>query len=322
MAVFHPEGYHGQQCGAPFFEGWYIKLVSRDQGHVLILIPGVSKSKHPDASHAFLQIVHHPTGFITYLRFPLSEWSAAEHQLDIALAGSRFTSEGIYLSPDTPGLPLYGTLHYGPLLPWPVTVFSPGAMGGFAWVPFMQCYHAVISLTHSLTGELLWEKQRISFDRGQGYIEKDWGSAFPSAYVWFQSNHFNTMDGALTGTIATIPWLGSSFRGFIIGLYLHGRLIRFTTYQRSRLRLLCINDDEIHIMVQNRTYLLEIRAPRRSGHIIQGPSGHHMDRPIHHTPTTQLHLTLFKKKTGECVFTGQGYLAGLEIQGDLDHLIS
>ncbi len=321
MAVFHPEGYHGQRCRAPFFEGWYIKLVSRDQRDVLILIPGVSKSKHPDASHAFLQIVHHPSGFTTYLQFPLSEWSAAEHRLDITLAGSRFTSESIYLSPDTPGLPLQGTLYYGPLLPWPVTVFSPGAMGVFAWVPFMQCYHAVLSLTHSLAGDLFWGEKRISFDTGQGYIEKDWGSAFPSAYVWFHSNHFDTMNVALTGTIATIPWLGTSFRGFIIGLYLHGRLLRFTTYRHSCLRLLRIHDHEIHLIVQNRMYLLDIRAPRQSGHILHGPSDHQMNRPIHHTPTTLLHFALFKKKTGECVFTGRGHLAGLEIQGDLEHLI-
>ncbi|MCK7537696.1 MAG: tocopherol cyclase family protein [Marinilabiliales bacterium] len=28
------------------------------------------------------------------------------------------------------------------------------------------------------------------FSGGRGYIEKDWGHSFPSAYVWMQSNHF------------------------------------------------------------------------------------------------------------------------------------
>ena len=32
---------------------------------------------------------------------------------------------------------------------WPVKVTSPGAMGPYAFVPFMECYHGVVSMDHT-----------------------------------------------------------------------------------------------------------------------------------------------------------------------------
>ena len=37
-----------------------------------------------------------------------------------------------------------------PLDPWRVRPLSPGAMGWYAWVPAMECYHQVVSFGHAL----------------------------------------------------------------------------------------------------------------------------------------------------------------------------
>lgn len=78
--------------------------------------------------------------------------------------------------------------------------------------------------------------QQIDFSGGCGYIEKDWGAAFPEGYVWMQTNHFERSNACLTASIAMIPWLGSAFRGFLVGLWLDGELIRFTTYTGAKNR--------------------------------------------------------------------------------------
>ncbi|MEZ4893124.1 MAG: tocopherol cyclase family protein [Saprospiraceae bacterium] len=34
--------------------------------------------------------------------------------------------------------------------------------------------------------------EELDFTGGKGYMEKDWGRSFPSAYFWMQTNHFRS----------------------------------------------------------------------------------------------------------------------------------
>ena len=36
--IRHPEAYHGDNAGTPFFEGWYHKIVTKS-GHAIVIIP-------------------------------------------------------------------------------------------------------------------------------------------------------------------------------------------------------------------------------------------------------------------------------------------
>ena len=89
--------------------------------------------------------------------------------------------------------------------------------------------------------------ESINFTGGRGYIEKDWGQSFPAGYVWFQSNHFDIAGTSLTASIAVIPWLGSAFRGFIVGLWHQDKLYRFATYTGAKTKTLTITDDQVHM---------------------------------------------------------------------------
>jgi tocopherol cyclase len=51
-------------------------------------------------------------------------------------------------------------------------------MGWFAYVPFMECYHGVLSLDHEVNGRLRLGKRETDFSGGRGYIEKDWAAPF------------------------------------------------------------------------------------------------------------------------------------------------
>ncbi len=103
-------------------------------------------------------------------------------------------------------------------------------MGPYSFAPFMECYHGVLSFDHDMNGTLIMNGESVNFDGGRGYIEKDWGRAFPRAWVWGQSNHFDHPGTSITISVATIPWLRTSFRGFIIGLWHDRKLYRFATY--------------------------------------------------------------------------------------------
>ncbi len=43
---------------------------------------------------------------------------------------------------------------------------DPGIMGWYKYVPFMQCYHGVVSLNHELKGQLRINGSEHVFDDG------------------------------------------------------------------------------------------------------------------------------------------------------------
>lgn len=69
------------------------------------------------------------------------------------------------------------------------TFLNPNIMGYFNYIPNLECNHEVVSMNHSLNGEIIINGESIDFNHGKGYIEKDWGRSFPEKYIWIQSNH-------------------------------------------------------------------------------------------------------------------------------------
>ena len=147
-------------------------------------------------------------------------------------------------------------------------------MGWYAYVPFMECYHGVVSFDHSIKGTLEVDGTRVDYTGGRGYIEKDWGQSFPKAWIWMQSNHFATAGTCVTASVAVIPWLGSAFNGFIAGLWHRGRLYRFATYTGAKLERQEVTDRQVvlHYVDHRRDgYRLEIEATRASGGLLHSP---------------------------------------------------
>src|SRR4030042_6412444 len=235
LNIWRPEVYHGLGEKANFFEGWVYKRVDSSRKNILAVIPGVFISQNEQESHAFIQVLDGSTHRSHYQRFPLSQFQTASGQFHISIGPNSFSKHHLNLDlHDHPHL--RGQLQFEQLQSWPVHWSSPGAMGWYAFVPFMECYHGILSLDHRIDGERRMDGQQINFENGRGYLEKDWGKSFPQAYIWMQCNHFEQPSISLTLSIAKIPWLKGSFRGFIIGFLFGDRLYRFTTYNGAELR--------------------------------------------------------------------------------------
>lgn len=139
-------------------------------------------------------------------------------------------------------------------------------MGWYAWMPFLECYHGVVSFDHGLAGTLERDGEPVPFDGGRGYLEKDWGRAFPAGYVWMQTNHFAQPGTCLTASVALIPWLRGEFRGFIVGVRHQGELHQFATHTGARTTSLDIDDDQVRWSLRSRRgATLDLVAERRSG---------------------------------------------------------
>ncbi len=314
--TLHPAAYHGLSFKPPFFEGWYFKLVNHSEDQRFAIIPGVFLG---EKGHAFIQVLNGVTGQTTYHTFPLSEFQASSNKLDIRIGSNVFNERQIILNLDRGSGPLdriQGEIQLGDLNPWPVRSLSPGIMGWYAWVPFMECYHGVVSLDHSIQGTLEIESQAVDFGRGRGYIEKDWGKSFPDAWVWFQTNHFDQPGICLTASIATIPWLGSAFVGFIIGLWHNQTLYRLATYTGAKVEAIDIQEDVVYWTVRDRRYCLEMQARRVEGGLLKGPSRLEMDKRVVETLNASVSVRL-SGLDGKVIFAGEGRHAGLEVHNSL-----
>lgn len=216
---------------------------------------------------------------------------------------------------------LKGELNFSGNVPWPKPFYSPGIMGPFAFIPFMECYHGIVSMDHKITGTLKKDNLVFDFTGGRGYIEKDWGHSFPSAYVWMQSNHFSKPGNSFKASVAKIPWIGSSFTGFIAGLWLDKQLIRFTTYNGTKLIRMNVSLENVLIVLRNSRHTLEIEAIRREAAGLASPIGGFMNGRIEESMSAELKVKLTHTKSGERIWEDTGYHAGLEVAGKIEEII-
>ncbi|NDJ52876.1 MAG: hypothetical protein GYB68_07320 [Chloroflexi bacterium] len=327
--LWKPAVYQGRGKDRNYFEGWYFKVIDADAKHRYAVIPGVFYGQTPETSHSFVQTLDGATGQAAYHRYALGDFRAAEDTFDVWVGPNHFQLDTITLDISDEQRQMQGELHFERPIGWPVTTFSPGIMGWYAFVPFMQTYHGVLGLDHAVSGGLTVNGQAASFDGGRGYIEKDWGRAFPSAHVWLQTNHFEQPGTSLTLSVATIPWLFSQFRGFIVGFWHEQVLYRFTTYTGASLARLIVSDLAVDVSLvgpahpdSRDRYQLDVEVQRsQTAGVLHAPDTVDMIQRVAESMTSDVKVRLTNLTTQTPVFQGVGKYAGVETSGQLAEII-
>ncbi len=315
-AFFNPEQFQGWGRRRKYFEGWYFKIVNAEQTKAFAFIPGIAiddngrkkpfiqvldGKKQTSVNHTFTEKEFIPTPGIFNLNIGPNFFS--EHRMSLQL-------------PD-----IKGELRFLDAVRWPKHWYSPGIMGPYSFVPFMECYHGIVSMDHSIVGQLEINGEQINFDQGRGYIEKDWGHSFPSAYTWMQTNHFSVPGISVKASVAKIPWITKSFVGFIAGLWIHDTLYKFTTYNGSKLRKSFIDENRVEIVLENRNFKIELLAHRDRVTELASPIQGLMDGRIEESMTSTIEVNLFDKKQKRLLFADTGRNAGLEVAGKIDEIM-
>lgn len=166
-----------------------------------------------------------------------------------------------------------------------MTPAIPGIMGWFAWIPFMQCYHAWSVLTTAWMEGLKLMGLRSIFP-GTGYIEKDWGSSFP---------------------------------GYIVGLWYRGELYRFAIYNGTRVEQLEMTASMIYWTLASRTHRLELAADRAGSGLLYAPGDAGMACRVAESLAAMMDVRLTTLQ-GKVLFEDEGSYAGLEVVGDVRRL--
>ena len=315
-ALFNPEQYHGWGKSKKYFEGWYYKIVNAEEDKAFAIIPGIAMDGNGN-QQAFIQVLDGKKLSASYHRFNSSEFMPKPGIFHVDIATNTFTKDKIRLNlPD-----MKGELLFTNLVHWPSTWYSPGIMGPFSFVPFMQCYHGILSMDHSIEGELNINGDITDFTGGRGYMEKDWGRSFPSGYIWMQTNHFAEEGISLKASVAKIPWMGTSFVGFIAGIWLQDRLIQFTTYNSSKLIKSYADKERVELLIENKHHRIKINAKREAATELASPIMGFMDGRINESMTTKIEVQLTDIKNNKVLLHDTGRNGGLEVAGNISDVL-
>lgn len=307
-----PIRFQGSLNHKNYFEGWYFKQVSMASSKVISFIPGISLNELD--SHAFIQVIASPPVDTHYFRFDLSDFSTSDLPFEVRIGKNVFSQKGITINLSDEKIEIEGKLTYGQFKSIKKTLMSPNAMGYFAYIPNMKCSHGIVSMDHPVDGVLKYNEVSLRFNGDRGYIEKDWGSSFPERYIWMQGNHFERKGDSFMCSIASIPFMGTSFTGLIANLLVDGREYRFATYNGAKIIKAISTKEDVDIILKKGRLTLGIKAHIESTGDLKSPIEGQMAGTIKEGLGGTIGLVLREKdRIITQLFTGY---AGIEVVGD------
>lgn len=264
-----------------YFEGWYFKHQSKYNS--IAFIPGINIDKEGN-KYAFIQIITEDKSY--NLNYSFSDFSISQDILTIKIKNSIFSTRGIMVDIANKDISISGKLTYSNLTP-----IKEDIMGPFAYFPFMECNHGIISLHHTVNGTLIINNEEILIKDGIGYIEKDSGKSFPKTYLWMQCNYLKNENTSIMVSIADIPFLGFEFKGCIAVVYYEGKEYRLATYNGVRI----ISYNENRIIITRGPYRLEVEIRDLSPQSLLAPNGGEMIRTIYENISCKARFKFYEK---------------------------
>jgi hypothetical protein len=320
-SLYHPEIFQGRHKKKNYFEGWYFKMaIPSKELEVLSVIPGVAFGATEQDRHSFIQVISSRENRSWNIQFPYEAFKADKHNLIVEIAGNRFTPEEITLNLDKEDLTLTGTIKNLGINAFPVTFPSPGIMGWYAYVPFMECFHGVVSTHHTLSGSLKLNGVETDFTGGTGYMEKDWGTSFPESWIWMQSNCFPSKNVSCMLSVAKIPFLGKIFPGFLGFVQIGTELIRFGTYTGAKISRLENNETHAFIQIQTKKQQIEFLAELGPASKLVAPRQGKMERTLLESIMGTITISI-KDKDNTLLFEETGTMAGIELSEAKDLIV-
>lgn len=321
--VRNPDLYHGKEKVKNFFEGWYFKIVDKSKKHVLAFIPGIIKSENNKDTHAFIQVLNGKRGHFEYLEYNEQnfKWNNDVNNFNFSIGDNYFSYSKMIININDEDI-IKGTLKFSNILKWPDSKINPGSMGFYNYLSFMECYSQVGVVDGKIEGSLSINGEEINFTDGKIYSEKKWGVKFPTTWIWAQGNCFEQDDVSVTCSIAKIPFLKTSFTGFLVGLNIGDEFYKFTTINRSKINIINKGTD-YKMQFRKDKLLLEIDlyTNKKDFFLCKAPIDGTMRSFVSENINSIVTLRLFDENNNNIIYEGKSYCSGVEYCGNIDDLI-
>jgi len=313
LEMHNPNLFHGQ---LPWnkFEGWYFKICDKS-GLSFAIIPGISMDKGDP--HAFVQFLWGKENKFSYFRLPFESFKASKNPFTLSIGESIFSFESVTLKLRSETMKVDAELSFSDGVGWNPRATTHRSMGYYNFLPFMECYSQVCFIDMKVSGHITLDGATYFVENGKGYIEKNWGNAFPYSWIWVQSNCFKKSNISLTASIAHIPFPLGSFRGFLIGLLHDGDFYSFTTMNGAKISIKKGGQD-VFIGAENKKYFLTLETSSIKENFIlcKAPKGGRMIDLVQETLTANVKIRLIEKATKRIIVEDTGYNSGIEYGGE------
>ena len=263
-----------------YFAGWYFKHQSKN--YSISFIPGININKNGDR-YAFIQVITENSSY--NINYDFYDFSISKDKNTIKIKDNIFSLSGIIVNIKDENINIKGKLTYKD-----ITKIKGNIMGPFSYFPFMECIHGVLSLNHSVEGNLKVNNEQIKFINAKGYIENDSGKSFPKSYLWVQSNYFMKNNASIMVSIADIPFLGFEFKGCIAIVYYEGKEYRLATYNGVKI----ISYNEKGLIIKRGPYKLEVEIKNLSPQKLLAPNSGDMIRKIKENISCNANFKFYK----------------------------
>lgn len=290
-----------------YFEGWYFKNTSNEKS--ICFIPGINIEGKNKKS--FIQIITNNSSY--FIEYDIKRFKFSHIPFKIQIGNNIFSKEGIHIEifDNSQNLQIHGDIKYSNSININTNIYTPNIMGPFSYMPFMECNHAIISMKNNIEGNIFLNDEKIIFNKGIGYIEKDWGHSFPKSYIWCQGNNFKKTKSSFMLSIADIPFKFFCFKGIICVLKTEKEEFKFTTYNNTKIKKYLINDNSFDISLQKGKYLLNIKSNYSNRNKLLAPVKGKMNKNIFESVTASITVTLIKDNKE--LFSDTSKNCGLEI---------
>lgn len=308
--IKNPEIFQGEKyldANKNYFEGWYFKNTNKENG--ISFIPGININENERKS--FIQVITNKESY--YVNYSIEEFKFSDNPFCVKIGKNLFSKTNLHIDIDDrkQNLKINGDIKYTNSKNIKTNLFNPNIMGPFSYIPFMECNHAILCMKNKTYGKININGNKINFDDGIGYIEKDCGCSFPKNYIWCQANNFKNSKASFMLSIANIPFKAFNFRGVICDLIIDDDEYKFTTYNNSKIIKYNVNDKYLNITLKKGEYNINIKSKYDKGLNLKAPVKGKMDKYIFENINSKIDITL--KKDSQIIFEDTSYNCGLEI---------
>lgn len=308
--IKNPDLFQGEKylnSNKNYFEGWYFKNTTDNDG--IAFIPGISINDIQ--RNAFVQIITNCSSY--YITYDINEFKYNIEPFEIQIGKNYFSKDRIHvdIEDNKQNVKVYGDIKYSNSKNINASTLNPNIMGPFAYVPFMECNHAILSMRNKICGLINVNETKINFNNDIGYIEKDWGCSFPKSYIWCQGNRFQNLNASFMISIADIPFKFLSFTGIICSLIIDNKEFRFATYNNTKLIKFNVDNNLLDVSLKKDDYILNVKSLYNPGLKLSAPVKGKMEKDVFESIDSCITVEL--NNADKTIFSDISTKCGIEI---------
>lgn len=306
--------FNGNLNKKKYFERWHIYLIDALKQYTLNLSVGVLLQGREE--YAFIQISSNQSELSHIIKYPIELVSYTNDS--IMIENNILSAEFIQLDLKDEHFHLVGKITFAKGKQIDTTIWRPGLMGPFKFLPFLKSYHEVLSLTHPIMGELEFNGKMFNFNEGKGAMDKDWGRSFPNVWIWMQCNHFQNHDAALMVGVARMPIYLNYYTAFAVPFYFNDKVETYANYTGAHIAKLYRYKGYIHLIITEKSKVIDLKIfGKEDIPLVASPMGNPI-RDIYEYTGAKVEVKV--TQGGRVVFEDIGEHAYLKIGGNTSKL--